>query len=76
MTNPEGQTRTDSADVQGSVNQAQDTYSKLSQFAYDPFGNLNQTIDPTKNVVTVVYDRRGRNPRLIDYGVDARSLTK
>jgi YD repeat-containing protein len=49
----------------------------VTQFAYDPFGNLVKTIDPNQNVIAVAYDLLGRRITLTDpdlgkiaYGVD------
>ena len=49
-----------------------------TQYKYDAFGNIKQTIDPMGNTITVNYDSLGRVTSLIDpdlgnrqYGVDA-----
>ncbi|NVD69567.1 hypothetical protein HUX88_03220 [Duganella sp. BJB1802] len=70
--NDKGQTRIDTSDVLGQVRQVEQvmtepgTESTLTKFGYDPFGNLNRTIDPNKNVIAVKYDVLGHKVELAD----------
>lgn|GEM_PF-3646619 len=66
LTNAKGQQRVETHNVIGQLVQVQDNAQGLTQFAYDPFGNLGSTIDPNRNVITVTYDLLGRKTALTD----------
>lgn len=78
--NLNGQERKETRDAIGQLVQVLDSNSPvrgLTQFAYDPFGNLSKTTDPNGNVIAVTYDLLGRRTLLNDpdlgkiaYGVD------
>ena len=64
--------------VSGQLVLLKNANNDLTQYKYDAFGNVKQTIDPAGNVVTINYDRLGREISLLDpdlgtrqYGVDA-----
>src|SRR5262249_50167310 len=59
-------TRTTTRNSQGQVVGATDAEGHLTQYAYDPFGNLTRTIDVAGNVTTMTYDRRGRKTVMAD----------
>lgn len=85
QTNLNNQQRTETHDVIGQLTQVQDSNAPvrgLTQFVYDPFGNLIKTIDPNGNVISVSYDLLGRRIALNDpdlgmiiYGVDPAGRT-
>lgn len=68
LTNAASLTRTETRNVAGQLTQvlAQDQVTNLTWFGYEPFGGLNQTIDPNGNMTTVEYDRQGRKTALHD----------
>jgi RHS repeat-associated protein len=60
-TNQNNQTRTVTKNSQGQVISVADALGNVTTYAYDPFGNLVETVDATgKNAVTASYDPRGR----------------
>ncbi len=83
VTNALGQKRTDKRDVLGQVRAVVDHLQGLTQFAYDPFGNLTRTVDPNGNVISLSFDALGRKTALqdpdlglIDYTVDPLGRTR
>jgi RHS repeat-associated protein len=59
--NQNNQTRTVAKNSQGQVVSVTDALGNLTTYAYDPFGNMLQTVDATgHNIVTATYDLRGR----------------
>jgi RHS repeat-associated protein len=66
LTNPMLQQRIDTRNVAKQLVQARDAKLGLTQFEYEPFGNLSQTIDPNGNVITVTYDNYGHKTELND----------
>lgn len=81
-TDQRGNTRTEYRNTLGRLMTAKDGAAKVTEFEYDPFGNLVRTTDPHKNKVEVEYDLYGRKKKLTDpdlgvivYGVDALGRT-
>ncbi|AVR95107.1 RHS repeat-associated core domain-containing protein [Pseudoduganella armeniaca] len=68
-------------DALGQLRSTTDAYGAATKFDYAPFGELQKTVDPKGNTVTVTYDLRGRKTALLDpdtgrieYGVDPLGL--
>jgi RHS repeat-associated protein len=68
LTNLKLQVKTEWRDVIAQLRQVDDSNSPVgtTKFAYDPFGNLGQTTDPSQNVITVTHDLLGRRSDLTD----------
>ncbi|MET0267511.1 MAG: RHS repeat-associated core domain-containing protein [Duganella sp.] len=65
-TNANRQSRTVLRDALGRVESITDALGNKTSFSYDPFDNLKKTIDPSGNVVNVIYDDLGRKVELND----------
>ncbi|WP_373924723.1 RHS repeat-associated core domain-containing protein [Duganella sp. CY15W] len=66
LTNPKLQGRTDERNVIGQVVKVTDALQGVTEFVYDPLGNLSQTTDPGKSIIKVEYDKLGRKTALVD----------
>ncbi|WP_223879378.1 SpvB/TcaC N-terminal domain-containing protein [Chitinimonas arctica] len=69
LENANKQRKTDIRDVLGRLVVSKDAKVGITEFAYDPFGNLKQTIDPGKNIVRITYDSLGRRTDLNDLDI-------
>jgi len=68
--NAKAQTRKETRDVLGRVRQVVDSNTKpgpgTTTFDYDSFDNLTKTVDPNRNIISVIYDKLGRRTDLND----------
>ena len=64
--NEKMQTRTETRNAAGLLEQVIDNLDGVTSFTYDPFGNLLTTTDPMKNKVGIAYDLLGRRTDLRD----------
>src|SRR5262249_53765043 len=74
-TNGLNQTRTVTKDSQGHTVSVQDALGNSTSFAYDPVGNLVETVDVKGNASTNTYDVRGRKVASNDPDLGAWSYT-
>lgn len=72
ITNPKSQKRIETRDVLGQLRTVEQVVTAagrtdtVTEFGYDPFGNLSRTVDPNDNVIAVAYDKLGRKIDLKD----------
>jgi RHS repeat-associated protein len=66
LTNLLGQQRTETRNVADQIVKVTDAIGGVTTFGYEPFGALSSTVDPGKNVSSIVYDRLGRRIELHD----------
>lgn len=65
-TNRKGQATSETRNSQGQKISVTDALTNLTQYTYDPFGNLTHTTDPAGNQIVNLYDLRGRKTQTTD----------
>ena len=70
VTNPKGQTRTETKNAQGKVAQVTDHQGKVITYSYDALGQLIQT-SAAGSITTLTYDQRGRKTTMADPAMGA-----
>lgn len=66
LTDPLSHGRTEVRNALGQLVSVTDAKNGVTSLAYEPFGNLRKTIDPSGNVSEVTYDVRGHRTKLKD----------
>jgi RHS repeat-associated protein len=75
ISNEKNQQRIETKDSLGQLAQAADAAGQLTQYKYDPFGNLKATTDSQGHQIVATFDVLGRKTQIIDPDLGTWSYT-